>query len=207
MTGRVQVKFGRVLVASAALAAAGVGSAVAESKISKVHDPVFAATMSQARDNAAANRQMALAFTGADAQNASLVLLADNTATEPTAFSAEATALDASTGAPIDVAQVRRDLAARGKANERVAMRAKGEAGWRDAPRSDEKGYYFSYDQTRAYSGNAQANRLGIYSAAYYEALRCRATFRVGPLSGNPSWRGWNWRVCPDEQGRYRLTL
>lgn len=206
MSRRVDVQFGRALV-SAALAVLCAGPAAAESKISKVYDPVFAATMAQARETAAANRETALAFVDTNAQNAALVLLADNTAAEPAAFSAEATALDASTGASPDLAQVRRDLTARGKANERLAMRAKGEAGWRDAPRSDEKGYYFSYDQTRAYSGNAQANRLGIYSAAYYEALRCRATFRVGPLSGNPSWRGWNWRVCPDEQGRYRLTL
>jgi hypothetical protein len=136
-----------------------------------------------------------------------MILLADNLAAGPEATSAGDTALDASTGGSADTAAVRRALAAQGKANEKLAMRARGEAGWRDAPRSDEKGYYYSYDQTRAYTGNAYANRLGLYSAAYYEALRCRAGFRVGTLSGNPAWRGWTWRVCPDEQGRYRLTL
>lgn len=197
----------RTIVLSVAMAMAAGGASTAQQTLPKGYDPVFAATMAQAREQADRNRSVAMAFADAPAQQASMILLADNLATEPGASSAGDTALDASTGGVVDAAEIRRTLTAQGKANEKLAMRARGEAGWRDAPRSDEKGYYYSYDQTRAYSGNAFANRLGVYSAAYYEALRCRATFRVGTLSGNPSWRGWNWRVCPDEQGRYRLTL
>jgi hypothetical protein len=101
----------------------------------------------------------------------------------------------------------RRRLEAMGIANDRTARRAKTEAKYRDPLRYDEDGYYFSYAQTRRYYSNRYTDRIGLYSSSYYELLRCRSARPIGLLGGNPAWRDWSWRVCPDAQGRYRPTL
>ena len=67
----------------------------------------------------------------------------------------------------------------------------------------DEHGYYYSYNQTVPYqeSDYDRARRSGQYDYAYYEDQRCRLA--PAPTSGD-QYRYV--RVCPDSQGRYRIT-
>jgi len=73
----------------------------------------------------------------------------------------------------------------------------------RASAKCDEHGYYYSYDQTVPYreSDYDRARRSGQYDYAYYEDQRCRLA--PAPVSGD-QYRYV--RVCPDSQGRYRIT-
>ncbi|MET3528458.1 hypothetical protein [Phenylobacterium koreense] len=72
----------------------------------------------------------------------------------------------------------------------------------RASARCDEHGYYFSYDQTVPYreSDYDRARRSGQYDYSYYDAQRCR----LAPAPAGDQYRYV--RVCPDSQGRYRIT-
>lgn len=73
----------------------------------------------------------------------------------------------------------------------------------RASAKCDERGYYYSYDQTRPYreSDYDRARRSGQYDYAYYDDQQCRLA--PAPVSGD-QYRYV--RVCPDSQGRYRIT-
>lgn len=67
----------------------------------------------------------------------------------------------------------------------------------------DDAGYYYSYDQTQPYreSSYDRARRSGQYDYSYYNRQRCRLA--PAPVSGD-EYRYV--RVCPDGEGRYRVT-
>ncbi len=67
----------------------------------------------------------------------------------------------------------------------------------------DDAGYYYSYDQTVPYreSRYERGRRSGQYDYSYYNRQRCRLA--PAPISGD-EYRYV--RVCPDREGRYRIT-
>lgn len=69
--------------------------------------------------------------------------------------------------------------------------------------RCDDRGYFYSYDQTIPYreSDYDRARRSGRYDYAYYDRAGCRLA--PAPVSGD-DYRYV--RVCPDSNGRYRVT-
>jgi uncharacterized protein YcfJ len=73
----------------------------------------------------------------------------------------------------------------------------------RASAKCDDRGYYYSYDQTVPYreSDFDRAQRSGQYDYAYYEQNRCRLA--SAPVSGD---QHRYVRVCPDSAGRYRIT-
>ena len=73
----------------------------------------------------------------------------------------------------------------------------------RSSARCDDRGYYYSYDQTIPYREGAydRARRSGRYDYSYYSNQRCRLA--PAPVSGD-EYRYV--RVCPDRDGRYRIT-
>jgi uncharacterized protein YcfJ len=69
----------------------------------------------------------------------------------------------------------------------------------------DNDGYYYSYDQTIPYreSRYDRSRRSGRYDYSYYSRQRCR----LAPAPVNESGDDYRYvRVCPDSQGRYRIT-
>lgn len=93
------------------------------------------------------------------------------------------------------------------KAGETLAMaNAATEAAVGTPPRSDDKGYYFSFAQTADYDHTKANERLGVRTPREYETLRCRRAPSL-QSSGAPAEDIGTWRVCPDAQGRYRVTL
>lgn len=213
----------RARILAVALAAAAPAPAAAESpkpQAARTADEVtpeafslFSLTMENARQNALQARDDAFALMRPEERALAQPRYADLAGPSRLAESAGGAAVEAAftTSAAADPAagpDARRRLAAVGVANERAAREARGEARYRDPVRSDEKGYYFSHAQTRRYYSNRYTDRIGLYSSAYYELLRCRSATPIGLLGENPAWRrSWSWRVCPDAQGRYRPTL
>lgn len=106
-----------------------------------------------------------------------------------------------------DVAYVERDLKAQGLANEAQAKASPIQARWGQPPKLDAEGYYFTWYQTFDYAHTEAADRMGVYPAAYYRDLRCRAAPRIGPFAQEPRWDDWSLRVCPDAEGKYRPAV
>lgn len=77
----------------------------------------------------------------------------------------------------------------------------------RYAAQCDSYGYYFTYDQTFPYREGAidRRGRSGRYDYDYYTRQGCRlAVAPYGSPYGRADYRYV--RVCPDRQGRYRIT-
>ncbi len=72
--------------------------------------------------------------------------------------------------------------------------------------RCDQSGYYYSYDQTQAYREAMDDRRgnSGRYNYSYYSQQRCRLAPAPTEYGGRMETRYV--RVCPDAQGRYRIT-
>jgi len=82
---------------------------------------------------------------------------------------------------------------------------AAGVAVGRSSANCDDRGYYYSYDQTIPYreSGDYRGRRSGRYDYSYYSRQRCRlAPAPVDAYNGEYRYV----RVCPDRNGRYRFT-
>jgi hypothetical protein len=78
-----------------------------------------------------------------------------------------------------------------------------GAAVGKSSAKCDDRGYYYSYDQTIPYREGSydRARRSGRYDYAYYERQRCR----LAPAPVNDDEYRYV-RVCPDNEGRYRIT-
>jgi len=76
----------------------------------------------------------------------------------------------------------------------------------RATAKCDTTGYYYSYDQTMPYREDAadRARRSGQYDYSYYERQGCRLVTAPADINGRTDTRYV--RVCPDSQGRYRIT-
>jgi hypothetical protein len=72
--------------------------------------------------------------------------------------------------------------------------------------RCDQTGYYYSYDQTSPYREAMEDRRdgSGRRDYGYYTSQRCRLAPAPTELGGRMDYRYV--RVCPDPQGRYRIT-
>lgn len=70
----------------------------------------------------------------------------------------------------------------------------------------DGTGYYYTYDQTYPYQEpqGARGRRSGRYDQGYYSRQRCRLAVAPAYMNGRSEYRYV--RVCPDRQGRYRIT-
>jgi hypothetical protein len=70
----------------------------------------------------------------------------------------------------------------------------------------DEAGYYFSYADTQPYreASYDRRARSGRYDYSYYNRQRCRLAVAPAQWGGREDYRYV--RVCPDRQGRYRIT-
>lgn len=77
----------------------------------------------------------------------------------------------------------------------------------RETAQCDNDGYYFTYDQTRPYRDGYYDNR-GRWRRgsrqSYYEGRRCRLAPAPATWGGRTEYRYV--RVCPDREGRYRIT-
>lgn len=74
-----------------------------------------------------------------------------------------------------------------------------------DRYKCDSRGPYYSYNDTVAYRESAydRARRSGRYDYAYYNRQRCR----LAPAPVDGAGREYRYvRVCPDGDGRYRIT-
>lgn len=73
----------------------------------------------------------------------------------------------------------------------------------RASARCDERGYYYSYDQTIPYqeSDYDRSRQSGQYGYSDYDRMQCR----LAPAQVSGSEQRYV-RVCPDGQGRYRIT-
>lgn len=76
----------------------------------------------------------------------------------------------------------------------------------RASAKCDSTGYYYSYDQTTPYREDAadRSRRSGQYDYTYYERQGCRLVTAPADINGRTDDRYV--RVCPDSQGRYRIT-
>ena len=76
----------------------------------------------------------------------------------------------------------------------------------RYSARCDSRGYYWTYDETFPYREDAayQGRRSGVYDYDYYTRERCRLAIAPAEWSGRVDYRYV--RVCPDRDGRYRIT-
>lgn len=74
----------------------------------------------------------------------------------------------------------------------------------RASAKCDDRGYYYSYDQTIPYreSDYDRARRSGQYDYTYYDRAGCRLA--PAPVNSNDDYRYV--RVCPDSDGRFRVT-
>lgn len=71
----------------------------------------------------------------------------------------------------------------------------------------DDRGYWFSYDETVPYresSYDRRMRRSGRYDYSYYSRQRCRLA--PAPIDWGDHTEYRYVRVCPDAQGRYRMT-
>jgi hypothetical protein len=97
------------------------------------------------------------------------------------------------------------NVAARGVRGEGTALGAvvggiAGAAIGNNSVRCDNRGYYYSYDETIPYREAYSGYRYGRYDERYYLNQRCR----LATVMYNGEWRYA--RVCPDSMGRYRFT-
>lgn len=76
------------------------------------------------------------------------------------------------------------------------------------AAKCDDRGYYFSYNDTIPYRESRwdrdRRYRSGRYDYTYYSRQRCRLA--AAPVDWGDSIEYRYVRVCPDETGRYRIT-
>jgi len=74
------------------------------------------------------------------------------------------------------------------------------------AANCDSRGYYFTYAQTVPYreAGDYAGRNSGRYDYNYYRRSRCRLAIAPTYRNGDSDYRYV--RVCPDRQGRYRIT-
>ena len=74
----------------------------------------------------------------------------------------------------------------------------------RASAKCDDRGYYYSYDQTIPYreSDYDRARRSGQYDYSYYDRAGCRLA--PAPVNSANDYRYV--RVCPDSNGRFRVT-
>lgn len=71
-----------------------------------------------------------------------------------------------------------------------------------DKYKCDNRGPYYSYNETIAYREDRRF-RSGNHDYAYYNRMRCR----LAPAPVNADGRDYRYvRVCPDSSGRYRIT-
>ncbi len=72
--------------------------------------------------------------------------------------------------------------------------------------RCDDRGYYYSRNQTLAYreSSDYRGQNSGRYGYDHYRQSGCRLVVVPGQWEGRDETRYA--RVCPDDSGRYRLT-
>lgn len=72
--------------------------------------------------------------------------------------------------------------------------------------RCDRTGYYYNYDQTYPYreSDYYRGRNSGRYDYSYYTRERCRLAVAPADFDGRTDYRYV--RVCPDRNGRYRVT-
>lgn len=71
-----------------------------------------------------------------------------------------------------------------------------------DKYKCDSRGPYFTYDQTAPYR-ESRSYRYGAYDTSYYTHQRCR----LAPVPVDSYGRDYRYvRVCPDAEGRYRIT-
>ncbi|MDP1736927.1 MAG: glycine zipper 2TM domain-containing protein [Caulobacter sp.] len=78
----------------------------------------------------------------------------------------------------------------------------------RDSARCDTRGYYYSRAQTIPYRESGyyrdRRERSGRYDYSYYQRRGCRLAVAPAEYRGDVQYRYV--RVCPDRQGRYRIT-
>ena len=76
----------------------------------------------------------------------------------------------------------------------------------RSTAHCDARGYYYSYDQTMPYREDAAdlGRRSGQYDYNQYARRGCRLASAPAEYNGRMEYRYV--RVCPDRQGRYRIT-
>ena len=72
--------------------------------------------------------------------------------------------------------------------------------------RCDARGYYFTYDETFPYREDVgyRDRPSGRYDYGYYSRNRCRLAIAPAEWDGRVDYRYV--RVCPDRDGRYRIT-
>ena len=96
------------------------------------------------------------------------------------------------------------NVAGRGNRSEGAVLGAvvggvAGGAIGRNTANCDERGYYYTYNQTVPYR-ESRYYRSGRYDRNYYVRQRCR----LAQVEYRGEWRYA--RVCPDSMGRYRIT-
>jgi hypothetical protein len=75
----------------------------------------------------------------------------------------------------------------------------------RSAAECDNNGYYFSYEQTYPYrEGDWESGSSGRYDNDWYASHRCRLAAAPATYDSDTEYRYV--RVCPDADGRYRIT-
>lgn len=76
----------------------------------------------------------------------------------------------------------------------------------KSSTKCDDRGYYFSYDETIPYreSRYYRGRRSGEYDYSYYNRQRCRLA--AAPVDWGDRSEVRYVRVCPDASGRYRVT-
>jgi hypothetical protein len=76
----------------------------------------------------------------------------------------------------------------------------------RYSARCDDRGYYYSYEETFPYREDVgyRDRRSGRFDYDYYARNRCRLAIAPAEWEGRVDYRYV--RVCPDSQGRYRIT-
>jgi hypothetical protein len=72
--------------------------------------------------------------------------------------------------------------------------------------RCDDRGYYYTYEETFPYREDAayRARRSGRFDYDYYMRNRCRLAIAPAEWDGRVDYRYV--RVCPDASGRFRIT-
>jgi hypothetical protein len=87
-----------------------------------------------------------------------------------------------------------------------IAGGAVGSAVGSSTARCDVRGYYFTYDQTIPYREATyyEGRPSGRYDFGYYRRMQCRLAAAPAYDGGDLEYRYV--RVCPDRQGRFRIT-
>jgi hypothetical protein len=99
-----------------------------------------------------------------------------------------------------------RNARTEGAGPRRCRRRRAGGAVGRSTAKCDARGYYFSYADTIPYREGMYDRRYrsGRYSSGYYMGQRCRLA--PAPIDWGDRVDYRYVRVCPDADGRYRIT-